>query len=60
VVQPASLGLTGLSILVTGVAAFIARRNHQRELERMRSGQGEGEVAPAPTPAAPPSEKKEA
>lgn len=37
VVQPASLGLTGLSILVTGVAAFIARRNHHKELERTHS-----------------------
>jgi formate dehydrogenase iron-sulfur subunit len=36
VVQPASLGLTGLSVLVTGAAAFIARRNHHQELERMR------------------------
>lgn len=36
VVQPVSLGLTGLSILVTGLAAFIARRNHHQELERRR------------------------
>lgn len=33
VVQPATMGLTGLSILVTGVAAVIARRNHMQELK---------------------------
>ncbi len=33
VVQPASIGLTGLSLAVTGVAAVIARRNHMKELE---------------------------
>ncbi len=32
VVQPATLGLTGLGIVVTGVAAVIARRNHMQEL----------------------------
>jgi hypothetical protein len=32
VVQPASIGLTGLSIAFTAVAAVIARRNHMREM----------------------------
>ena len=35
VVQPASVGLTSLSIAVTGLAAIIARRNHKRELEHL-------------------------
>lgn len=33
VVQPASLGLTGLSLVVTGLAAIIARRAHLKEEE---------------------------
>lgn len=48
VVQPASLGLTGLSIAVTGLAAFIARRNHAKELARLEKHQcDEPAVAPA-------------
>uniref|UniRef100_A0A7C1FH28 4Fe-4S dicluster domain-containing protein n=1 Tax=Caldilinea aerophila TaxID=133453 RepID=A0A7C1FH28_9CHLR len=39
VVQPAAAGLTGLSVLVAGVAAIIARRNHMKELEQLRSQQ---------------------
>ncbi|NJN83424.1 MAG: hypothetical protein HC802_14825 [Caldilineaceae bacterium] len=39
VVQPASMGLTGLSILVTGLAAVIARRNHMRELQQVHEEQ---------------------
>lgn len=35
VVQPASMGITGLSILVTGIAAVIARRNHMKEIEAL-------------------------
>lgn len=38
VIQPASLGLTGLSVIVTGLAAFIARRNHKKEVERLHTG----------------------
>jgi formate dehydrogenase iron-sulfur subunit len=34
VAQPASLGLTSLSIIATGLAAIIARRNHMKEVER--------------------------
>jgi formate dehydrogenase iron-sulfur subunit len=37
VVQPASLGLTSLSVLVTGIAAVIARRNPVRELKRLHA-----------------------
>ena len=37
VVQPAALGLTGLSIVVTGLAAVIARRNHMQELKQLHS-----------------------
>jgi len=47
VVQPMSLGLTGLSIAVTGLAAFIARRNHKQELERIRR---RSQQADSPTP----------
>ncbi|MCL4299861.1 MAG: 4Fe-4S binding protein [Anaerolineae bacterium] len=48
VVQPASLGLTGLAVLTTGLAAFIARRNHHKELERMRQ-QPRVKAASSPT-----------
>ena len=34
-VQPVSMGLTGLSVLVTGLAAIIARRNHMQELKEL-------------------------
>jgi formate dehydrogenase iron-sulfur subunit len=34
-VQPTSLLLTGFSLIVSGAAAFIARRNHKKELERL-------------------------
>jgi formate dehydrogenase iron-sulfur subunit len=60
VVQPASLGLTGLSVIVTGLAAFMARRNHHKELERIRAGNDDDEVAAEPVAPAPPVEKKEA
>lgn len=42
VVQPASLGLTGLSLLVTGVAAVIARRNHVQEVKRLHAVSDDG------------------
>jgi formate dehydrogenase iron-sulfur subunit len=35
VVQPVSIGITGLSLLVTGIAAVISRRNHMQELRRL-------------------------
>lgn len=35
VVQPATMSLTGLSIVVTGIAAVIARRNHMQELKKL-------------------------
>lgn len=55
VVQPASLGLTALSVMVTGVMAVFARRNHMSELKRLHA---ESEpVAAAPEAVAP--EKKE-
>ena len=41
VVQPAALGLTGLSIAVTGLAAVIARRNHMQELKVLHAQQAE-------------------
>jgi formate dehydrogenase iron-sulfur subunit len=41
VVQPATLGLTGLGIVVTGVAAVIARRNHMQELRELHAQQPE-------------------
>ena len=37
VVQPVTLGLTGLSVVVTGIAAVIARRNHMQELRDLHS-----------------------
>ncbi|MEJ5248962.1 MAG: 4Fe-4S dicluster domain-containing protein [Caldilinea sp.] len=43
VVQPAAVGLTGLSVLVTGVAAIIARRNHMKELAELRAQQAQTE-----------------
>lgn len=39
VVQPASLGFTGLSLFVTGVAAVIARRNHLQEVRRLQAAE---------------------
>jgi hypothetical protein len=48
VVQPTSLGLTGLAVLTTGLAAFFARRNHHQELERMRQ-QSTAKAAARPT-----------
>jgi hypothetical protein len=47
VVQPASLGLTGLSIIVTGLAAFIARRQHHKELAQIQARARAVEAAPA-------------
>jgi formate dehydrogenase iron-sulfur subunit len=38
-VQPVTLGLTGLSVVVTGVAAVIARRNHMQELRELHQEQ---------------------
>jgi formate dehydrogenase iron-sulfur subunit len=38
-VQPVTLGLTGLSVVVTGVAAVIARRNHMQELKELHKEQ---------------------
>ena len=37
VVQPATMGFTGLGIVVTGFAAVIARRNHMQELRELHS-----------------------
>lgn len=45
VVQPVSLGFTGLSVLVTAVAAVIARRNHVQELNALHNA-----TPPAPEP----------
>jgi formate dehydrogenase iron-sulfur subunit len=44
VVQPASLSLTGLSVLVTGVAAIIARRNHMQEVAHLHQRHPPAEV----------------
>jgi Fe-S-cluster-containing dehydrogenase component len=41
VVQPATLGLTGLGIVVTGVAAVIARRNHMQELAELHRAEAQ-------------------
>ena len=38
VVQPTSVGLTGLSVLITGIAAIIARRIHNKELKELEVG----------------------
>ena len=37
IVQPASMGITGLSIAVTGIAAVIARRNHMQEVKQFHA-----------------------
>jgi hypothetical protein len=39
IVQPASVGLTALSVAVTGIFAVIARRNHMAELTRLHAGE---------------------
>lgn len=44
VVQPASLSLTGLGVVATGLAAFFARRNHQKEMARLHRNQPEIEA----------------
>ncbi len=41
VVQPASIGLTGLSVAVTAVAAVIARRNHVAELAELHKAEAQ-------------------
>ena len=38
-VQPLSIGLTGLSVAVTGLAAVIARRNHMKELDQIHKAE---------------------
>jgi formate dehydrogenase iron-sulfur subunit len=51
-VQPASVGFTGLGVIVTGLAAVIARRNHVKEMDMLHqqaAGQ-ETEAAAAPPP----------
>ena len=48
VVQPVSLGLTGLSVIATGLAAFIARRNHMKEMEHLHQPDEPAETTPAP------------
>ncbi len=41
VVQPASIGLTGLSVLVTGLSFIFARRNHLQELRYLHARETE-------------------
>jgi formate dehydrogenase iron-sulfur subunit len=43
VVQPAALGLTALSVAVTGVVAVIARRNHMQELKQLHAQRDKAE-----------------
>lgn len=45
VVKPASLGLTSLSVVVTAIAAMIARRNHVRELESLHRRESDQSAA---------------
>jgi len=45
IVQPMSIGMTGLSVAVTGLAAVIARRNHMRELDQIHKEEAEQAVA---------------
>jgi formate dehydrogenase iron-sulfur subunit len=42
VVKPATISLTGISVLFTGVAAIIARRNHVREMASLHRGEADG------------------
>ncbi|MBI3960881.1 MAG: 4Fe-4S dicluster domain-containing protein [Chloroflexi bacterium] len=44
--QPASLGLTGLSIAFTGLAAVIARRNHLQEVRTLEARNSTGQPTP--------------
>lgn len=55
VVQPATMGLTGLGIIVTGIAAVIARRNHMQELRDLHKGS----AGSAPAPGSGPDDDKE-
>ncbi|MBK8047442.1 MAG: 4Fe-4S dicluster domain-containing protein [Anaerolineales bacterium] len=41
-VQPLTLGLTSLSVIVTGIAAVIARRNHMQELKTLHQAETAG------------------
>ena len=45
VVQPFSIGMTGLSVVVTGLAAVIARRNHMKELDQIHEEEAVQSVA---------------
>ena len=47
IVQPASMGITGLSIAVTGIAAVIARRNHMQEVKQFHAQHVAAEEAAA-------------
>jgi formate dehydrogenase iron-sulfur subunit len=60
VVQPASLGFTGLSLVVTGLAAIIARRHHRQELQKLQAREHEVEAAPESHPATTTTNTKEA
>lgn len=46
VLQPASLGLTGLSVAVTGLLAVVARRNHMQELRALEARQTVEDTTP--------------
>jgi formate dehydrogenase iron-sulfur subunit len=58
VMQPASLGLTGLSIAVTGVAAVIARRIHMQELRQLHTSNGQPTSHESPVPEAQPKKEE--
>lgn len=47
-VQPTSLILTGFSLIVTGAAALIARRNHKKEIEHLHEHNGGATKTTAP------------
>jgi formate dehydrogenase iron-sulfur subunit len=44
-VQPASLGLTALSVLATGFSFIVARRNHLREMKAVHAAEQPAEAA---------------
>ena len=62
VVQPASLGLSALSVVVTGALALIARCNHVSEAQRLHASQDVPSIAdaPSPTPVLSPASKADA
>lgn len=59
VVQPASMGAIGLSVLATGLSFIVARRNHLREMKEMHARDAAVPAAAAPAETIAAHEEKE-